>query len=84
MTKTDFSKLKRPLEPMPGFVQDALEESSLLNAYRSRPAYQQNDYLLWINTAKRDKTKMKRLNQMLLELEAGDTYMNMPYKPKNT
>jgi uncharacterized protein YdeI (YjbR/CyaY-like superfamily) len=60
----------------------ALTERELLAAYRQRPAYQQNDYLGWINRAKRVETKQKRLDQMLYELERGDLYMNMAYKPR--
>ena len=40
--------LKRPKNPMPGFVRDALNERGLMEAYRARPPYQQNDYLGWI------------------------------------
>lgn len=80
MSNTDFSKLPRPLQQMPDFVRDALEEGDLLPAYESRPAYQQNDYLSWINRAKRPETKERRLHQMLEELASGDLYMKMPYK----
>lgn len=73
----DFSRLKRPRQPMPAEVRQALVERGLLQAYRDRPAYQQNDYLGWINRAKRDETKAKRLAQMLDELERGGVYMNM-------
>ena len=83
MSDTDFSRLSRPIQPMPQFVLDALEEHSLLDAYRSRPPYQQNDYLGWINRAKRPETKEKRLNQMLDELARGDVYMKMAYKPSD-
>ena len=51
--------------------------------FRSRPPYQQNDYLGWINRAKRPETKEKRLNQMLDELARGDVYMKMAYKPSD-
>ena len=74
---TDFSKLKRPRHPMPDFVRDALEERGLMAAFRERPAYQQNDYIGWINRAVRKETKEKRLRQMLDELEAGGVYMGM-------
>jgi uncharacterized protein YdeI (YjbR/CyaY-like superfamily) len=53
-----------------------------MEAYRSRPPYQQNDYIGWITRAKRQETKEKRLAQMLRELESGDKYMNMDYRPK--
>jgi uncharacterized protein YdeI (YjbR/CyaY-like superfamily) len=78
----DFSGLSRPIQPMPGFVEEALEDRGLMAAYRSRPPYQQNDYLSWINRAKKAATKEKRLLQMLDELRAGDRYMKMPYRPK--
>jgi uncharacterized protein YdeI (YjbR/CyaY-like superfamily) len=80
MSDTDFSSLSRPIQPMPQFVLDALEEHGLLAAYKSRPPYQQNDYLSWINRAKRPETKEKRLHQMLDELARGDVYMKMAYK----
>ena len=75
----DFSKLKRPRYPMPDFVRQALDESGLMEAYQQRPAYQQNDYVGWINRAKRRETKEKRLRQMLEELEAGGVYMKMKH-----
>ncbi len=51
-----------------------------MDDYRARPPYQQNDYLGWINRAKRDETKQRRLAQMVDELRHGDRYMNMPYR----
>jgi uncharacterized protein YdeI (YjbR/CyaY-like superfamily) len=83
MSDTDFSSLSRPIQPMPQFVLDALEEHGLLEAYKGRPPYQQNDYLGWINRAKRPETKRKRLHQMLDELARGDVYMKMAYKPSD-
>ena len=83
MKKIDYSNLKRPLYPMPDFVRDAIEAQNLMAAYKNRPAYQQNDYISWINRAKREETKLKRLNQMLYELERGDLYMKMAYRPKS-
>ena len=64
---------------MPDFVRDELDRRGLMDAYSSRPPYQQNDYLSWINRAKRPETKEKRLLQMLDELARGDVYMKMPY-----
>ncbi|HEY9745112.1 MAG TPA: YdeI/OmpD-associated family protein [Oculatellaceae cyanobacterium] len=78
----DFSRLKRPRHPMPDFVRKALETHGLMTAYQSRPPYQQNDYLGWINQAKREETRQKRLQQMLDELRLGNVYMKMPYRPK--
>lgn len=81
MPKDDFSNLSRPIQPMPDNVKQALEARGLMDAYRERPPYQQNDYLSWINRAKRPQTKDKRLNQMLDELERGDVYMKMDWNP---
>ena len=79
MAERDFSKLQRERLPMPDFVREALEARGLLGSYQQRPAYQQNDYLAWISRAKREETVQKRLEQMLDELERGDSYMKMPY-----
>jgi uncharacterized protein YdeI (YjbR/CyaY-like superfamily) len=55
-----------------------------MEAYRLRPAYQQNDYLGWITRAKLEPTRKRRLAQMLGELSRGDRYMKMAYRPKRT
>jgi len=41
--KTAPSRLKRPKNPMPGFIRAALKKNGLMDAYRCRPHYQQND-----------------------------------------
>jgi uncharacterized protein YdeI (YjbR/CyaY-like superfamily) len=72
----------RPLrkrEEMPDFVAEAFEARGLREKYDARPPYQRNDYLLWINKAKQDETKRKRLQQMLDELEDGQVYMRMTW-----
>ena len=69
----------RPRYPMPDFIREAINERGLMDAYRSRPPYQRNDYIGWINRAKREATKQKRLNQMLDELEGGKVYMKMKW-----
>jgi hypothetical protein len=82
MKKQLTSRLTRPRYPMPGFVRKALNEYGLMAAYKSRPAYQQNDYIGWITRAKLEDTQNKRLDQMFDELFCGDRYMKMVYKPK--
>lgn len=79
--KADGSNLTRPRHPMPGFVREALEAHGLMDAYLERPDYQQNDYIGWIDQAKQQATKEKRLAQMLDELEKGGVYMKMPHAP---
>ena len=83
MEEDKFRNLKRPRYPIPDYVKAALIESDLMDAYRERPAYQQNDYIGWITGAKRQETIDKRLAQMLEELARGDKYMKLPYRPKN-
>ena len=73
------SNLSRPIHPIPEFVLQALEEHDLMDDFHARPDYQQNDYIGWINRAKREDTKLKRMNQMLDELKRGGVYMKMDH-----
>lgn len=75
----DLADLKRPIQPMPDDVAALLRERGLQAAYAKRPAYQRNDYLIWIARAKRAETRKKRIDQMLAELEAGGVYMKMAW-----
>lgn len=83
MNQSPSPRMTRAWNEMPDTVRDALLERDLMAAYRNRPPYQQNDYIGWITRAKRQATKDKRLAQMLDELEQGDVYMKMAYRPKN-
>lgn len=74
--------LKRDVYPIPEFILSALDGNGLAESYRSRPPYQQNDYIGWITRGKRQETIDKRLNQMLEELRTGDKYMGMDYRAK--
>jgi uncharacterized protein YdeI (YjbR/CyaY-like superfamily) len=56
---------------MPDYIRDALEKNNLMEDYQARPAYQQNDYIGWVERAKQAATRQKRLEQMLHELEVG-------------
>jgi uncharacterized protein YdeI (YjbR/CyaY-like superfamily) len=67
---------------MPNFFRDALIARGLMDSYLTRPPYQQNDYIGWIQRAKLETTRQKRLNQMLDELERGGIYMRMKWNPK--
>lgn len=71
--------LGREPHPMPEFVEQALNQRHLMDAYQHRPDYQRNDYIGWITRAKQPQTRAKRLNLMLTELEKGDVYMNTPW-----
>lgn len=69
--------LMRPLNEMPEDIARLLDERGLREDYDARPAYQRNDYLAWIGRAKRPETRLKRIDQMLHELEVGGVYMKM-------
>ena len=78
-THKNSDRLVRPPQPMSDLVRTALVRRDLVDQYQARPAYQRNDYLMWINKAKRAETMQKRLDQMLDELESGGVYMNMQW-----
>lgn len=78
----DFSKLKREIYPMPQDVEDILNSENLMETYRSRPPYQQNDYIGWIISAKKIETRNKRIRQMIFELHDGHLYMGMKHHTK--
>lgn len=71
------STLKRDINPMPTHIRALLSKQGLLKIYNARPPYQRNDYIGWISRAKLEKTREKRINQMLAELKQGDRYMKM-------
>jgi uncharacterized protein YdeI (YjbR/CyaY-like superfamily) len=75
----DTSRMKRDIHEMPKDVHDALTKAKVMPAYKSRPAYQQNDYVGWITRAKLPATREKRVKQMLDELKSGGVYMNMKW-----
>jgi len=66
-------------------MKKALDENGAIADYEARPAYQQNDYIGWIERAKRQEIKEKRLQQMIEELKVGGIYMKMkhPASTKN-
>jgi uncharacterized protein YdeI (YjbR/CyaY-like superfamily) len=77
----ETSRLTRDIQTMPENVSDALESRGLMAAYDERPAYQRNDYLAWIDRARRPETRKKRLDKMLEELTKGGVYMGMRHNP---
>ena len=71
----------RPRHPMPDDVTEALETAGARGDYDARPAYQRNDYIGWIGTAKTDVTRTRRIDQMIRELHQGGVYMSMEHRP---
>lgn len=78
---TRVSHPNKSPQPMPGNVRGALVKHDLMDAYRARPDYQQNEYLKWIATASGEATKAKRLAQMLDELQNGGLFKGEAWTP---
>ncbi len=75
----DSSRMTRAVHDLPDDIARLLRQSGLWEAYKARPAYQQNDYVGWIGRAKRPETREKRIGIMLSELRAGRGYMGMKW-----
>ena len=56
---------QRPRQPMPEDIESLLENRGQMDAYRARPLYQRNDYLIRIAEAAQEATREKRIEQML-------------------
>ena len=78
-TDIDISRMTREIHEMPNDIREALTKHKVMQAYRDRPPYQQNDYVGWINRSKLPATRDKRLQQMLDELKGGGVYMHMKW-----
>jgi uncharacterized protein YdeI (YjbR/CyaY-like superfamily) len=61
-------------------IRERLKSSGTRTAYNERPPYQRNDYLIWIDQAKKPETRERRIRQMIDELRRGDVYMKMAWK----
>lgn len=66
---------------MPKYIEEQLISHGVMDDYLQRPSYQRNDYIGWIERAKREETKNKRIEQMLQELKIGGVYMKMKHSP---
>ena len=73
--------MEQPRHPLPGDVEQALNERGLMAAFEERPAYQHNDYLGWIAEADGEEARRECIAQMLDELAHGGVYMGLPYNP---
>lgn len=73
--------MKRQKYDMPKYIEEQLLSHGVMDDYMQRPFYQRNDYIGWIERAKREETKNKRIKQMLEELKIGGIYMKMNHPP---
>lgn len=71
---TADSKLRLPVD-----IAHALRAHALEAIFAARPPQQRHEYVGWINAAKLDTTRAKRLQQLLDELRDGTLRMNMEY-----
>ncbi len=71
--------LKKPVLKLSDRIKNRLLTENVLKEYEERPFYQRNDYIHWIESAKREETFEKRIQQMIDELKDGNTYMKMEY-----
>ncbi len=62
--------------PMPDYILTVLTERGLLDAYRARPDYQQNDYICWVSCAKREDMREKCLSYTWPGVGAGECWKN--------
>ena len=81
MSGPDRNLAAKSQHAMPGFVRKALDKRNLTDAFRARPAYQQNAYMQWIAEGKIQTAMDKRLEQMLDELAKGNVFKGEPYAP---
>jgi uncharacterized protein YdeI (YjbR/CyaY-like superfamily) len=72
---------RRPTYPMPADVRAALKAGRVEAVYKTRPHYQQNDYVGWTARSKLSTTRAKRVKQMVAELKKGGIYMGMKHAP---
>ncbi len=73
--------MKRQRYIMPSDIEKQLVVHGVMEDYKQRPEYQQNDYIGWIERAKRENTRQTRIKQMVEELITGGVYMKMDHPP---
>ena len=72
---------KRPTHRMPKDVRAAIGSAGVDGDYRARPPYQRNDYVGWVDAAKSEATRKRRIAKMVDELKRGGVYMGMTHRP---
>lgn len=76
--KVDFDVAKRGEREfdLPKEYERWLSTAGKLEDYKARPYYQQRGWIEWINEAKSDKTKLMRMDRVLIELKHGQYMPN--------
>lgn len=77
--KIDVSKDKTVVLPL--YIKKALQQSKLLDAFEKQIYTYRKGYVHWIEQAKQEETKQRRIAQMLREVKSGKEYMGMQRAP---
>jgi len=83
--KIDF-KIPKPGSKefdLPAEYEHWLKAAGKLEDYRARPYYQQHGWIEWIESAKTEATKKKRMDMVLIELKHGQYMPNKEDRLKN-
>lgn len=67
---------------LPPYIKTVLKKEGLLQKYEEQIFTYRKGYLQWIEQAKTEETKQKRINIMLKELHTGKEYMGMERSDK--
>jgi uncharacterized protein YdeI (YjbR/CyaY-like superfamily) len=63
---------------LPDYIKSILKKEGLLGKYEEQIYTYRKGYRQWIEEAKQEATKQKRIEQMVREVKEGKKYMNMP------
>lgn len=69
-----------PHAPMPADVRHAFVGHGVITAFKTRPAYQQADYLRWIERTRLARTRRERIAEVVDELQRGNRFMKAPWR----
>ncbi|MFL6281068.1 MAG: YdeI/OmpD-associated family protein [Vicinamibacterales bacterium] len=64
--------VRRPLSTIPSYIKDALRKRAVVwRRFEALAPFERRQYVLWIDSAKRQETKMRRLTEVLQCLAKG-------------
>jgi uncharacterized protein YdeI (YjbR/CyaY-like superfamily) len=70
--RTSEAPVRRPLSTIPPYVNDALRKRTVVwRRFEALAPFERRRYVLWIDSAKRQETKMRRLTEVLQCLAKG-------------
>jgi uncharacterized protein YdeI (YjbR/CyaY-like superfamily) len=64
--------MRRPLSPIPPYIKEALRKRAVVwRRFEALAPFERRQYVFWIDSAKRQETKMRRLSEVLQRLAEG-------------